>query len=190
MPEQQHTPAPTASRGIYGFVIYLLFATLFVLYVLWAFIPLEFYEKLGITELPNKYFALFLPILILTGVTLFAFFIYPSMRFMMTPNINSINTITDSSSVYRCTYRNTDGILCDNKINRKHDSSWKIAKKCEDHQMSGCRIANFCDCVDQHKCQLSINRNYIDTINRKENLIQNSADLDIYEVSEILYGKK
>lgn len=89
----EQSPAPSTERSIYGFVVYLLFSTLFVLYVLWAFIPLEFYENtLGITELPNKYFALFIPILVLTATTIFAFCVYPSFSLIMTPDIDSINS--------------------------------------------------------------------------------------------------
>lgn len=189
MPEQ--SPAPTTSRSIYGFVIYLLFSTLFILYVLWAFIPLKFYEEyLGITELPNKYFALFVPILILTATTLFAFFVYPSFSFIMTPDIDSINTITDSHSIKRCQRRDSMGILCENKIKKNPLKFWEIGSECENHQNRESRISNYCDCKQLEKCMLATDPVHIERIRKQENHIQNSADLDIFYVNQILYGKR
>lgn len=184
----EHTPAPTASRSIYGFVLYLLFSTLFILYVLWALIPDSIFKSIGITELPNKYFALFIPILILTATTLFAFFIYPSMSFIMTPNIDSIHTITDSHSIRRCQFK-TNGLQCDNKI-LLSKTSWNSNSTCDNHQERNLKIANFCDCKQKSKCLVHINPNHIASLNMKESLIKNSGDMDIGEVSEILYGKR
>ena len=187
----EQSPAPTTSRSIYGFVIFLLFSTLFILYVLWAFIPHYFYEEyLGITELPNKYFALFIPILMLTATTLFAFFIYPSFSFIMTPNIESINTITDSHAIRRCQRRDSMGILCDNKIQRSSINFWEIPTECDNHQNRESRVSNYCDCTDKDKCMLAMDPNYIDNIRKQDNHIQNSADLDIFYVNQVLYGKK
>lgn len=183
----EHTPAPIASRGIYGFVLYLLFSTLFILYVLWALIPDSIYKSIGITELPNKYFALFIPILILTATTLFAFFIYPSMSFIMTPNIDSIHTITDSHAIRRCQFK-SNGLQCDNKVPLSK-TSWKSNSICDKHQERNLKISNFCDCVEKDKCLLNINPNHIEMLNMKESLIKNSGDLDVVEVSEMLYGR-
>lgn len=188
MPE--HTPAPTTSRGIYGFVVYLLFSTLFVLYVIWAFIPLEFFEAIGVTELPNKYFALFVPILILTATFLFGFFIYPSISLVMTPNVDSIYTVTDPFAVKRCQYRDENGILCDNKIINDFEASpWNFARLCSNHQNRVSKIENFCDCAEKEKCMLYTDKDYVDKLSRKKNIIQNSGDMNIDEVSDILYGE-
>lgn len=188
MPE--HTPAASQSRGIYGFVVYLLFSTLFVLYVLWAFIPIDIFEKIGITELPNKYFALFVPILILTATFMFGFFIYPSITFIMTSEIDSIETITDRYAVKRCQYTDPNGILCDNKIlNRNFEvNPWQFEKYCNDHQSRVTKMENFCDCVEKDKCMLFQDKDYIEKLSRKRNIIQNSGDMNIDEVSDILYG--
>lgn len=184
MPE--HSPAPTPSRGIYGFVLYLLFSTLFILYILWAFMPDSFFKSIGITELPNKYFALFIPILILTATTFFGFLIYPSMSFIMTPNIDSIHTITDSSAIRRCQIKTSDGIQCDEKI-QLNSGTWRSENICNDHQEKKPRIENFCDCVEKEKCLLQIDPQHTEKLNKRENLIKNSGDLDIVEVSRILY---
>lgn len=185
----EQSPAPTASRSIYGFVIYLLFTTLFVLYVLWAFIPLDFYETyLEIHELPNKYFALFIPILVLTATTLFAFCIYPSFSLIMTPDIDSINTITDSSSIKRCQYRDAKGVLCDNKI--QSNTFYQTPTECTNHQNRESRISNYCDCVDKAKCMLATDPHFIENLRKQENLVQNSADLDIVFYNQIVYKNK
>lgn len=184
----EQSPAPTTSRSVYGFVIFLLFSTLFILYSSWAFIPLEFYEKyLGITELPNKYFALFIPILLLTATTFFAFFIYPSFSFIMTSDVDSINTITDSHAIKRCLRRDSMGILCDNKIQK---NLWQTPAECENHQNRESKVTNYCDCKDRQKCMLATDKNHIDSIRKQDNHIQNSADLDIFYVNQVLYGKK
>jgi len=186
----EKSPAPTTSRSIYGFVIFLLFSTLFILYVLWAFISLEFYEDcLGINEMPNKYFALFIPILILTATTLFAFFIYPSFSFIMTPSIDSVNTITDSHAIKRCQRRDSMGILCDNKIQKNPCNFWETPTECDNHQNRESRVSNYCDCRDRGKCLLTTDATHIDSIRKQDNHIQNSADLEISYVNQVLYGK-
>jgi len=188
----EQSPAPTPSRSIYGFVMFLLFSTLFILYVLWACIPLSFYENyLGITELPNKYFALFLPILALTATWLFAFLIYPSISFIMTSDIDAINTITDESSIRRCQYRDEwTGVLCDNKIPNHPGDFWRTLTQCENHENCEAKISDYCDCVDKSKCMLAIDKDYVERLRRRDNYMQNSADLDIAEVSQILYKKR
>lgn len=186
----EQSPAPTSSRSIYGFVVFLLFTTLFIIYVLWSFIPLDiFKDYLGITELPNKYFALFIPILILTATTLFAFCIYPSMSFIMTTNLDSVFTITDESAIRRCQHRDANGVLCDNKIRLPLNNDWAMQSKCDNHQNRESKISNYCDCRDKSKCMLAADKTFIDRLRQQENH-KNSADLDIFEVSQILYGNE
>jgi phosphatidylinositol glycan class P protein len=130
----EHTPAPTPSRGIYGFVVFLLFKTLFILYALWAFIPTEIFENyLGITYLPDKYFALFVPILVLCATNLFGFLIYPSLTLIATPNINEKITIQDEHSVRRCKHRDSVGVLCDKKVLLQNLNEWDFSEFCDFH---------------------------------------------------------
>ncbi|EDW67009.1 phosphatidylinositol N-acetylglucosaminyltransferase subunit P [Drosophila virilis] len=89
MPE--HSPAPTPHRAIYGFAFYILFTVLFFVYVAWAFLPVE----LGLhSYLPDKYFAVFVPVLILV-CAFFAVIIYPAINLSLTPNIDSIASVVD-----------------------------------------------------------------------------------------------
>lgn len=93
MPE--HTPAPTPSRGVYGFVMYLSFQLFFILYLLWALIPEKYFLYIGITFLPLRHWAVTVPIYLLTVLTIFAFIIYPSLGLVMTPNVDDLRTIRD-----------------------------------------------------------------------------------------------
>lgn len=124
MPE--HTPAPSPTRAVYGFTVFLLFKTLFFIYVFWSFIPQSFLEeKLGLTYLPDKYFALYVPIVILVGITFFAFFIYPSMNLALTLNINDSRTIHDKFTIKRCQW---NGGSCERKISVQNQ--WNVPIYC------------------------------------------------------------
>ncbi len=89
MPE--HTPAPTPHRAVYGFAVFLLFKTLLILYLFWAFVPDNFLENsLGLTYLPDKYFAMFLPMVVMMALIFFAFLIYPALNLSMTADVDDI----------------------------------------------------------------------------------------------------
>ncbi|EDV42882.1 uncharacterized protein Dana_GF19935 [Drosophila ananassae] len=90
MPE--HSPAPTPHRAVYGFAFYMLFTVLFFIYVAWAFIPIEF----GLhSYLPDKYFAVFVPFLVIVFAWFFAFLIYPAINLSMTVNVDAISSVVD-----------------------------------------------------------------------------------------------
>lgn len=94
MPE--HTPAPTPNRAVYGFVMYLGFKLFFILYLIWIYVPTSWLKSLQITYFPSPYWAIAVPIFILTALTIFAFIMYPSMGLLMTPNCDDLRTIHDS----------------------------------------------------------------------------------------------
>ncbi|XP_017102117.2 phosphatidylinositol N-acetylglucosaminyltransferase subunit P [Drosophila bipectinata] len=94
MPE--HSPAPTPHRAVYGFAFYMLFTVLFFVYVAWAFIPIEF----GLhSYLPDKYFAVFVPFLVIVFAWFFAFLIYPAINLSMTVNVDSVSSVVDPKLV-------------------------------------------------------------------------------------------
>ncbi|KAL0267494.1 UNVERIFIED_CONTAM: hypothetical protein PYX00_009746 [Menopon gallinae] len=97
----EHTPSPTPSRGVMGFVLYLASTCSFALYLIWAFVPDSVLHLLGITYYPQKYWAIALPVYVLMGIALFAFFIYPGLNLLMVPPLDSVKTITDSYAVYK-----------------------------------------------------------------------------------------
>ncbi|XP_059218553.1 phosphatidylinositol N-acetylglucosaminyltransferase subunit P [Stomoxys calcitrans] len=90
MPE--HSPAPTPHRAVYGYSFYLLVITLFIFYVLWALLPTK---QFGLSYLPDKYFAVLLPMLVLVGLAFFAFFIYPAINMSLTPDIDAMSSVVD-----------------------------------------------------------------------------------------------
>ncbi|KAH8417011.1 hypothetical protein KR222_001514 [Zaprionus bogoriensis] len=89
MPE--HSPAPTPHRAIYGFAIYMLITVLFLVYLAWAFLPVELELH---SHLPDKYFAVFVPVLTLVAA-FFALIIYPAINLSMTPDTDSLESVVD-----------------------------------------------------------------------------------------------
>lgn len=87
MPE--HTPAPTPDRAVYGYAFYILMFSLFVFYVLWALFPTK---EWGLIYLPDRYFAILLPMLFLVGISFFVFFFYPAVNISLLPKIDDLRT--------------------------------------------------------------------------------------------------
>ncbi|XP_001663523.2 phosphatidylinositol N-acetylglucosaminyltransferase subunit P [Aedes aegypti] len=196
MPE--HTPAPTPSRAIYGFCLFLLFKTLFILYVLWAFIPTSILDGFGLTYLPDKYFALFIPILVLVGLTFFAFLIYPSLSLAMMPDVASVCTITDRFTIVRCQYQYPDRQRCNQKIDAVYRDSWAAKPFCSKHSIrvttasdlrSSVRISNYCDCPEEERCLLRKDPGHLAKLRAKQ-MVPAVADLNMGEVSRVLYRKR
>ena len=96
MPE--HTPSPSPSRAVYGFVLYLGSCSVLGLYLVWATLPDSVLHSLGLTYWPQKYWAVTLPIYGCVLLALFAFFFYPGLNFLIVPPVNDMRIITDSFS--------------------------------------------------------------------------------------------
>lgn len=92
MPE--HTPAPTPNRAVYGFVLNLVFKAIFLVFLAWAILPPDVFATFGITYLPQRYWALAIPMFLLTVITVSFFIVYPSLGLIMNPNSNDIRTVT------------------------------------------------------------------------------------------------
>lgn len=203
------TPAPTPNRAVYGFAWFLFFKTLFVLYVFWALVPEYILQDiLGLTYLPDKYFALFLPILVLCALTVFAFLIYPPLNMSMQDNVNSIHTLRDKNVIVRCKHiSNMTGVRCANKVDSipanesNNFNSWLFEKYCNKHKSQldndgtmGSEIGSgdhensggFCDCVDKTKCRLYKNPNHLNVLEKRAT-VPNVCDLDISDVCKELF---
>lgn len=113
MPE--HTPAPTPARSLYGFFMYLFSKTMLVIYCIWAITPDSYLHYFNIYYYPLKYWSVAIPIQCLVALTIYAFFIYPSLSLLLTTSVDSINTITDPHAQYvgpRIDNQNNTAVHC------------------------------------------------------------------------------
>lgn len=197
------TPAPTPNRAVYGFAWFLFFKTLFILYVCWALLP-EYilHDVLGLTYLPDKYFALFLPILVLCALTIFAFLIYPPWNLSMQDDLNSVHTLRDKHMIVRCQYTHkANGRQCKNKVDAivanesNNFNSWLFQKYCDEHKNENeidehANDSNesheFCDCIDKSKCFLEKRPNHLNVLEKRAT-VPNVCDLDINDVCRDLF---
>lgn len=179
------TPAPTPYRAIYGFACCLFFTTLFILYICWALIPEYILQDvLRLTYLPDKYFALFLPILVLSAITIFAFLIYPSWNLSMQNDVNDLHTIRDNHMIVRCQHINqSTGLRCKKKVDEipanasNNFNKWLFEKYCSEHMdrssenmPTESEIDNntkFCDCMDKTKCWLHKHPNHLSVLHKR-----------------------
>ncbi|XP_039747445.1 phosphatidylinositol N-acetylglucosaminyltransferase subunit P [Pararge aegeria] len=122
MPE--HTPAPTPSRSLYGFFMFVFSKIILATYCIWSLTPDYYLHYLNIYYYPQKYWSTAVPIQCLVALTIFAFLVYPSSNLMLTPSIDSIKTIQDSYSQF------------DNGNIKTHYE----------------KISDFCICKDEAKC--------------------------------------
>ncbi len=111
MPEQ-HSPSPTPERAVYGFALYLLATAGFSLYLIWLVLPAPTLEWIGVGSfLPQKYWAVALPIYFSVAFFLFVFVVYPSLGMLMTPSSKDVRNVTDEFVLYDHSYsKNKDKI--------------------------------------------------------------------------------
>ena len=99
VPQSDLTSAPSADRAIYGFILYLLSKSFFVFYLLWAFIPNAWFCDFGIDFLPDRYWAISIPIFFLTCLAIFVFVIYPSCNLCLTPHFSDPRLVPQTPKV-------------------------------------------------------------------------------------------
>ncbi|XP_063224641.1 phosphatidylinositol N-acetylglucosaminyltransferase subunit P [Bacillus rossius redtenbacheri] len=97
MPE--HTPAPTPSRSVYGFVLHLSCRSALALYLVWALVPHEALAAAGLSYWPQKHWAVAVPVHLCVTLGLFAFLVYPSLGLVMTPAASDMRTVTDGHAL-------------------------------------------------------------------------------------------
>lgn len=159
MPE--HTPAPTSSRAVYGFVLYLSFKMFFIVFLVWSIIPEKCFKFVGITCLPLKYWAVTVPICLLIVLAAFAFIIYPTFGLIITPYVNHLSTICD---------------LISSKVDHSRLHLEGTSSKCK----------NIC-CIDKTICyKVDYEQNCGDF---EQKIVPILRDLPMWEVSEKLYLK-
>ncbi|CAF0790025.1 unnamed protein product [Adineta ricciae] len=60
------SPAPHHERAVIGFFLYVTSIFAFGIYVLWAYLPNDWFEKIGLTYYPHKYWSIAIAVLVLT----------------------------------------------------------------------------------------------------------------------------
>ncbi|KAI9250179.1 PIG-P-domain-containing protein [Phascolomyces articulosus] len=78
----------------YGFVMYLASFVALAIYLIWAYVPDEILHSLGITYYPKRYWALAIPVWLMTLVW-FVFFSFMSINLMNTAPFDSYYCLTD-----------------------------------------------------------------------------------------------
>ncbi|KAI7857385.1 PIG-P, partial [Circinella umbellata] len=78
----------------YGFVMYLASFVALAIYLIWAYVPDEILHSLGITYYPKRYWALAIPVWLMTFVW-FIFFSFMSINLMNTAPFDSYYCLTD-----------------------------------------------------------------------------------------------
>lgn len=91
----EHSPAPTSTRSVYGFVLYIASYTLLILYLIWAYIPTAWLHSIGLTYWPQRYWAIAIPVFVCCSICIFALLLYPGINLMMTPDLSSVHTVVD-----------------------------------------------------------------------------------------------
>uniref|UniRef100_G3MMZ6 Phosphatidylinositol N-acetylglucosaminyltransferase subunit P n=2 Tax=Amblyomma TaxID=6942 RepID=G3MMZ6_AMBMU len=94
------TPAPLASRAIYGYVLYVSCHLGLALYVLWAYIPSSWLRAMGITYFPDKVWAIAVPFVGVIAILMFGFCLYPAIIAFSTASLDSPATICDKHAIY------------------------------------------------------------------------------------------
>jgi len=92
---RHNTPSPTESRANYGFALYLASKTAFVVYLVWAFIPSNWLAVIGLTYLPQKYWAIAIPVWVCCVIVVIAL-LYPAINMLLVPPMNDHRILTDS----------------------------------------------------------------------------------------------
>ena len=114
---EQHNPSPTPERAVYGFILYLLATGAFGLYLMWLLLPEPLLNFLVIGQfLPQKYWAVALPIYFSVAFFFFVFVVYPSLGFLVTPPVDDMRNVTDEFSIY-----STEKKVSKDKIPRVYD---------------------------------------------------------------------
>ena len=85
---------------LYGFFSWILSAIVFIVYIIWAFVPDHILSSYGIVYIPDKYYAIAAPLWV--AVTMFfSLQLYVSLCMIYTPDIESYDTLQDKFSILK-----------------------------------------------------------------------------------------
>ncbi|GLE02159.1 hypothetical protein PINS_up010997 [Pythium insidiosum] len=84
---------------IFGFAGWLTSTVLYVLFIMWAYLPDETLRAYGFTYLPSKHWAVAVPAMIVMSY-LFSIVVYKALNLRWTPPFDSYATVWDTDSVF------------------------------------------------------------------------------------------
>ena len=96
----QHSPAPTPSRAVYGFVLHLLSLALLLLYLSWALLPPAILSSIGLHFLPQQYWAVAIPTYLSVLFFTLVLVVYPALGLLATPGSGDLRHVADSKTFY------------------------------------------------------------------------------------------
>ncbi|RKO87787.1 PIG-P, partial [Blyttiomyces helicus] len=118
----------SSRREYYGFILYLSTFVSYVTFLLWAFLPEQILQDLGITYYPTRYWALAVPIWIL-GLIPFTILMFIGTNLFNTPPLSSPRTLTDRyASMMRA--RNLGKIINEESIPDLQDVPISMVNQC------------------------------------------------------------
>ncbi|CAF0872204.1 unnamed protein product [Rotaria sordida] len=110
------SPLPSPERAIIGFFLYVASIFTFIIYLLWAYLPNNWFENIGITYYPHKYWSIAIAILVVTlliGIVL----VNCLVNSLSVPSLDSMKLIQDRHTRKKMNVKNlnTDAIppVCD-----------------------------------------------------------------------------
>ncbi|KAG6917115.1 hypothetical protein DXG01_003781 [Tephrocybe rancida] len=83
----------------YGFVAWTSTSLAFVIYVLWALVPDEYIQWIGIDWYPSREWAVLLPAWSIV-VVITTYVVYSSMAIAATPSFSDMSSITDNRAIF------------------------------------------------------------------------------------------
>jgi len=97
-----HSPSPTPSRAVYGFLLFLMSNFFLVMYFVWALVPDDLLHTAGLHFLPQKYWAVAMPIYLSVAFLAFVFLVYPMMgRLQCHEAWDAYQPAVDTHTIYR-----------------------------------------------------------------------------------------
>ena len=102
------TPAPMPGRSYYGFLLYIFGWTGIVIYLIWALVPHYYLNQIGITYLPQQYWAIAFPSLLIAGVLCFILLVYPGLNMLLSVPPHDIRTLVDDKTIRMESYSKVD----------------------------------------------------------------------------------
>ncbi len=94
---RKHTARPNPA-AVYGFVGWVGTLVGFLLYLLWAYLPVELLHNLGVTYYPSRYWAVAIPAYVCV-VVIFIFTTYSGFCLMVNPPVDAFSTFTDKHAL-------------------------------------------------------------------------------------------